>query len=51
MAPIPGTQLGRYRLIERIGGGGMGEVFLAHDAQLDRRIALKVLQLTSLPMP
>src|ERR1700694_3393755 len=43
MAPIPGTQLGRYRLIERIGGGGMGEVFLAHDAQLDRRIALKVL--------
>jgi tetratricopeptide (TPR) repeat protein len=38
-----GTQLARYRLIERIGLGGMGEIFLAHDPYLDRRVALKVL--------
>lgn len=43
MAPTPGTQLARYRLIERIGSGGMGEVFLAYDPQLDRRVALKLL--------
>lgn len=38
-----GTQLARYRIIERIGRGGMGEIFLAYDPSLDRRVALKVL--------
>ena len=37
------TRLGHYRLIRSIGKGAMGEVFLAEDTHLDRRIALKVL--------
>lgn len=39
----PGSRLGRYEIRSLIGAGGMGEVYLAHDAQLHRPVALKVL--------
>jgi len=40
-----GQLLGHYRLIERIGGGGQGEVFRAHDERFDKDVAIKILPL------
>ena len=39
----PGVALGRYKIIRQLGKGGMGEVYLASDSELDRQVAIKVL--------
>src|SRR5947207_471244 len=43
MTLAAGIKLGRYEIRSQIGEGGMGEVYLAQDTKLDRKIALKTL--------
>src|SRR5262245_61965997 len=40
---LTGRTVGSFRIVARIGGGGMGEVYRAHDTKLDRPVALKLL--------
>ena len=42
MTIAEGTQFGPYRLIEKIGAGGMGEVYRVLDTRLQREVALKL---------
>src|SRR6266480_6688119 len=39
--------LAHYQIVKKIGAGGMGQVFLAEDTKLDRRVAIKVLLTTN----
>src|SRR6266487_4823758 len=43
MSIAAGTKLGRYEIRSKIGEGGMGEVYLADDTKLSRKVAIKVL--------
>jgi serine/threonine protein kinase len=47
----PGTRLGVFQIVAPLGAGGMGEVHVAEDTRLDRRVALKVLPAEVAPVP
>src|SRR5262249_29565864 len=47
--PLIGSVIGHYWILSKLGEGGMGEVFLAQDMGLERRVALKLLPATFIP--
>src|SRR5271166_6371635 len=47
----PGTRFGNYEILQRLGAGGMGEVYRARDTRLEREVAIKTLSLELCSQP
>ena len=47
----PGTRFGNYEILQRLGAGGMGEVYRARDTRLEREVAIKTLSLERCSQP
>ncbi|RME80010.1 MAG: serine/threonine protein kinase, partial [Planctomycetota bacterium] len=48
-SPSHPVKIGRYKILSMIGQGGMGEIYLAYDPHLDRKVAIKILKIKNLP--
>src|SRR5512138_1959636 len=49
MSSMIGQSLGRYRILEQLGEGGMATVYKAYDTRLDTDVAVKVIRTDTLP--